>query len=113
MSDDNTQETLDRVLKNLKSGEAERQLDAIRELEMVNFTSKSVILQLEKLALGENAEVRAAALNALNLKTSQFVSSKLSTAAKRFRQAILDEIHVVAGRWIDRAAPRGGYPPTL
>lgn len=94
MSDDNTQETLDRVLKNLKSGEVERQLDAMRELEMVNFTSKSVILQLEKLALGENAEVRAAALNALNLKTSQLVSSRLSNTPKNVRQAILDEIHV-------------------
>lgn len=92
MSEDLIQETLNDLLQNLKSGDAARQGDAIRQLSALNFTSEAIVLQLEKLALGENAEIRAAALKALRLKTSRFVMSKRSNMTKSDRQRFLSEI---------------------
>ena len=92
MTNENMQATLNRVLEGLKIGETGRQLHAIQELEILNFNSEAIVLRLEILALGENAEVRAAALNALNLKTSQRVSAGISMAPKNIRQAVLQEI---------------------
>ena len=92
MANDNMQEILNRVLEGLKIGETGRQLHAIQELEILNFNSEAIVLRLEILALGENAEVRAAALKALNLKTSQRVSAGLSMTPKSIRQAVLEEI---------------------
>ncbi len=93
MANDNMQATLNQVLEGLKNGEAGRQLDAIHELEILNFNSEAIVLRLEILALGENAEVRAAALRALNLKTSQRVSAGISMTPKNIRQAVLQEIN--------------------
>lgn len=92
MTEPTMQETLNRLLKNLKSGDAACQLEALRELGTINFTSEAVVLQVEKLALGENEEVRAAALDALDLKTSQLMASKLTSIKMNIRQVILEEI---------------------
>ena len=92
MANGNIQESLNRLLDNLKSGDPVRQLETIRELSTVNFSSEAVVFQLERLVLGENAEVRAAALRALDLATSQYVASKRSTLARSVRQEILKEI---------------------
>ncbi len=92
MASEDMQAALNRILGDLKSDDAAHQLAAIRELGRINFSSEAILSQLEKLALGKNEEVCAAALAALNLKTSQFVASKLSSTVKSVRQIILGEI---------------------
>jgi hypothetical protein len=92
MSEPTIQEILNRLLENLKSEDAVRQLDSLRELGTVNFSSDAIVRQLEKLALGENESVRTAALDALDLKTSQFVVSKRTLLIKNVRQILLDQI---------------------
>lgn len=86
------QDTLNFILAELKSGEPSRQLDAIQRLGTIMFSSGAIIVQLEKLALDKNAQVRAAALGALELKTSQIVTSNMSRVVKANRQIILSEI---------------------
>lgn len=87
-------ETLDRILDDLRSSDVTNCLAASRELGMINFSSEAIVLQLEKLALQDNLSVREAALRALDLRTSQFVSTKLSSLTKPFRQIMLSEINV-------------------
>ena len=84
--------TLNLILAKLSSGDVTRQMKAIRELETIRFSSEAIVTQLERLALEENPTVRKAALSALNLTTSQFVSSRLSSVVKSVRQIILAEI---------------------
>lgn len=88
-------ETLDRILAELKSGDEARCLAAIAELGGIRFSSEAVLRQLRILALGENAAVREAALNALDLRASVFVASKLSTLDPSSRAVVLTEI----GAW--------------
>ena len=86
------QDTLNFILAELKSDEPGRQLEAIERLGTILFSSGAIIVQLEKLVLEKNAEVRAAALGALELKTSQIVTSNMSRVVKANRQIILAEI---------------------
>ena len=78
MTEPNMQEILNALLANLKSEDATRQMDGLQKLGAINFSSDAVVRQVEKLALGENEEVRAAALNALKFKTSKMVAEKRS-----------------------------------
>ena len=87
------QETLRQLMDKLKSGDAARQTEALRELGTLNFSSEAIVLQLERLALDDNADVRAAALDALNLKTSRFVAEKRSKETRSNRQLIVKEIN--------------------
>ena len=93
MSDLNSQEILDRILLEMKSGVEEREIAAILELEAIDFNSKTILSQLESLILRNSSkDVREAALRALTLSTSQFVASKNSNLPKHERQVILAEI---------------------
>ncbi|HKI52827.1 MAG TPA: hypothetical protein VJ987_01785, partial [Anaerolineales bacterium] len=92
MAGENVQAVLDRILRELKSEDKERELAAIQELETVNFSSEAVVSQLEKLALRNTGNIRDAALRALSFKTSQFVSSKRSPLNRSSRAIILREI---------------------
>jgi len=92
MPNESTQETLNRILEGLKSGDSASQLAAIYELENINYSSQAIILQLERLALNEKGAVQKLALAALNLTTNQFVASQLSKIAKPSRELILSEI---------------------
>ncbi|MCC7511161.1 MAG: hypothetical protein IT296_00790, partial [Anaerolineae bacterium] len=49
------QETLRQLMDKLKSGDAARQTEALRELGTLNFSSEAIVLQLERLALDDNA----------------------------------------------------------
>ncbi|MBI5932617.1 MAG: hypothetical protein HY867_02830 [Chloroflexi bacterium] len=86
------QDVLNELLANLKSGDVSRQMDGLQKLGAINFSSDAVVKQLEKLALGENEEVRAAALNALKLKTSKLVAQKRAVENKFNRALIVKEI---------------------
>ena len=92
MANNNVQAALDRILEELTSGNVEREIAAIHELETINFSSEAIVLQLEKLVLRKSAVVRHAALRALRFQTSQFVSSKRSPLNPSSRAIILREI---------------------
>ncbi len=85
-------ETLDRLLADLQSGNEARALAAAAELKTIRFTSEAILRQLEKLALGGADSLRAAALAALNLPTSRFVYSRLSSLNRASRAMLLNEI---------------------
>ena len=95
MTQEPIQQTLDRILADLKSGDSVRALAAIQELETVKYSSEAIVLQLEKLALGDAGAVQKLALAALSLETSQFAASKLTALTKTTRHIILNEI----GEW--------------
>lgn len=97
MANNDLQESLNRILRELKSDDPARQLGAIEELGVVNASSEAILLQLEHLTVQGASEVQVAALNALSLKTSQFVASKLSALEKPQRQIILSEIE----KWLN------------
>lgn len=92
MADDNLNQTLDRILEDLRGNDTARCLNAIQELGTLNASSKAIVLQLERLALTEDAEIRAAALAALSLRTSQFVSSNRTSHSSLYRNLLLKEI---------------------
>ncbi len=92
MTMQNAQETLNRILADLKSGDETRELAALRELEATDFSSEAILLQLEKLASNASGAVQKSALEALSLKTNQFVASNLSSLPKYDRGVILKEI---------------------
>ena len=56
MATNDVQETLDRLLEELKSNDSVRCLNAIQELNQLNFSSRAIVLQLERLALKEAGE---------------------------------------------------------
>ena len=84
--------TQDRIMADLLSGDATRQLSAIRDLERLNFSSAAILRQLEQLAIQDNPVVRKAALDALDLQTNLFVSSKLTSLTRSDRGIVLREI---------------------
>jgi len=89
---DDTQKILDEILDHLKSGDSARQLEGIHALEQVNFSSKLLFFELERLALQGVEGVRGAALNALRFRPSQYIASQLSRLSKYDRITILKEI---------------------
>lgn len=97
MANNDLQETLDRLLGELKSNDPARCLSAIQELGALNASSEAILLQLERLTLEGDSEVQVAALHALSLRTNQFVASKLSKLDKTKRELILSEIE----KWLN------------
>ena len=97
MANNDLQETLDRLLDELKSNDPARCLSAIEELGTLNASSEALLLQLERLSVQGDSEVQVAALNALSLRTNQFVASKRSTLDKARRELVLAEI----GKWLE------------
>jgi hypothetical protein len=89
---EDTQKILDEILDNLKSGESARQLEGIHALEKVNFSSKLIFFELERLAIHAVEEVREAALDAVNSKPNQYISNQLSRLSKYDRLTVLKEI---------------------
>lgn len=92
MTTDNVQETLDRILADLRSDEKTLQLAAIHELGRINYSSEAIVRELERLALREEGAVQKFALAALSSKTSRFVASQRSSPSKSYRNLILKEI---------------------
>src|SRR5215212_4513424 len=89
---EDTQKFLDKILDNLKSGDSARQLEGIRALEKVDYSSKLIFFELERLAINGVEEVRGAALNALGSKPNQYVANQLSRLSKYDRLTVLKEI---------------------
>ena len=56
MANNDVQETLDRLLEELKSDHSERCLHAIQELSELGYSSEAIVLQLERLALKGEAD---------------------------------------------------------
>jgi hypothetical protein len=92
---EDTQKILDEILESLKSSDSARQLEGIRALEKVDYSSKVIFFELERLAIHGSEELREAALGALNSKPSQYVASQLSRLSKYDRLTVLKEI----GAW--------------
>jgi hypothetical protein len=92
MTNETVQGALDRILAELKSDDATRQLIAIHELETIKYSSEAILARLEWLAVHGKGEVQKPALDALSLQTSQFAASKSSALTKTTRQIILAEI---------------------
>lgn len=93
MSTQNPQETLNRLLADLKSEAVERQLSALHELTMLEFSSEAIVRQLEKLALQADGPVKKFAFEALDLQTSQLVASRTFSLPKPERELILREVN--------------------
>ncbi len=87
---------LDTILTDLRSRDEARQLAAIATLGTVRYSSEAIVLELEKLALGKSTKVGHAALEALSLQTSQFVTSKRNSLVRSMREAILHQISMWA-----------------
>lgn len=92
MASNDSQQTLDRILNELQSTDPTRCLGAIQELQTLNFSSNAIVSQLERLALKGDNDIQEAALNALSLKTNQFVASQSTSHSKFYRNLILKEI---------------------
>lgn len=58
MASHNVQETLDRILADLRSDENTRQLAAIHELGTINYSSEAILHELEQLALGRKTRYK-------------------------------------------------------
>jgi len=89
---EDTQKILDEILDNLKSGDSALQLEGIRALERVDYSSKLIFFELERLAILGADEVQEAALEALNSKPNQYISNQLSRLSKYDRLTVLKEI---------------------
>ena len=87
-------QVLDEMLADMRSGDEELVLAAIADLGTINFSSDAIARQLEKLALGENAKLRAAALNALKFKTSKMVAEQRSIENRFNRSLFIKAIDV-------------------
>lgn len=87
------QEVLARILEGLKSDNPEDQLAAIHELSRLDYSSPAIVLELEIAALKGIKSIRHAALDAMDLKTSQYVRSQvLKHLDPNQRLAILAEV---------------------
>ena len=92
MANNDVQETLDRLLEELKSDDSARCLTAIQELGSLSFSSQAIMLRLEHLALKDEAAVQKEALAALSLTTYKNIAARLSPHTKFNRNLILKEI---------------------
>jgi hypothetical protein len=92
MASNDVQETLDRILFDLRSDETTRQLAAIHELGTITYSSEAIVRELERLALREEGALQKFALAALSSTTSQYVASQRSLHTKFDRNLILKEI---------------------
>jgi hypothetical protein len=92
MATNDVQETLDRILADLRSDEETLQLAAIHELGSINYSSEAIVRELERLALREESAVQKFALAALSSKTSRYVASQRPSPSKSSRNLILNEI---------------------
>jgi hypothetical protein len=70
------EEVLARILKRLQSEDSTDQLAAIHELSRLNYSSPAIVLELENLAVKGTKQIRRAALDALDLRISQYVRTK-------------------------------------
>src|ERR1700690_2011731 len=71
-------EVLARILNGLQSDDATDQLAAIRELNLINYSSPSIVLQLENLGVHATREaIRQAALDALDSRVSQYIRTQM------------------------------------
>ena len=89
---EDTQKILDEILDKLKSNDRAQQLAGILALEELDYSSKLVFLELERLAVQGTEEVRKAALVALSSRPSQYIASQLSRLSKNDRLIVLKEI---------------------
>jgi len=92
MATNGEQETLDRILEELKRNDPARRLGALQKLNELGVSSTAILVELERLALKGEGEVQRAALAALSSRTSQLVASRRAFHPKFDRNLILNEI---------------------
>ena len=94
MTTNDEQETLDRILKDLKSSEPERCLQALEELSTLSFSSPAILKELERLAI-HHAEpnVRERALQSLGTSVHQNVRRYLNRLQRGNRLFLLKQIN--------------------
>lgn len=87
------EQVLARILENLQSGDVTRQLDAIKELGTMNYSSPAILLKLERLALASpTQDVREAAYDALDSNVHRFIQGRISKLTQPNRSIVLREI---------------------
>ncbi|HMB22047.1 MAG TPA: hypothetical protein VKP08_04410, partial [Anaerolineales bacterium] len=93
MADNDVQQTLDRILAELQSGDPARCLNAIQELDTLNFSSPLILKELEKLAVhGTDEELRKQAFQSLSTRVNRFIRSKLNELNVGERAVVLKQI---------------------
>lgn len=95
MDKNDLQRILDRLLDELRSGDEERVLPAMRELATLRFSSAAIVRELEGIALAREGDIRSAALEALALPASLNVAAEHNAVPLAHRRLILREI----GNW--------------
>jgi hypothetical protein len=93
MSTESTQQTLDRILQELKSKEPTRCLQVMEELEKLNTSSQAILREVELLASQDsNEELRNRARALLKTSLYRTVQKNLNKLTSSERQLILREI---------------------
>ena len=87
------QETLGRILEELRKGDQAGRLAAIRELHQLNYSSEAVLAELEHLAVkDDHPEIRTAALSALDLPVNHHIRTLASKLGRGERYTLIKEI---------------------
>ena len=93
MATNDKQETLDRLLEELKSNEAARCLKALEELNTLHFSSPAIVKELEKLAIHHsNDKVRSHAIHSLGTSVHQYVRRQTNKLNQTDRLFLLKQI---------------------
>ena len=93
MSTENIQQTLDRILQELKSNDPTRCLSAMEELGKLNNGSPAILREVERLAIHDsNEEVRNRASELLKTPIQRAVRKHINRMNREERQFILREL---------------------
>ena len=95
MATNKVQVTLDRILEGLKSSDSEGCLQALEELNTLNFSSPAILNELERLALHHrDKKVRTLATASLGTSVHQYVRSSLNALNRGDRAFVLKQIEL-------------------
>ncbi|HSK67469.1 MAG TPA: hypothetical protein VK888_11095, partial [Anaerolineales bacterium] len=93
MATNGNQETLDRILAELKSDDPARCVQALEELNSLKFSSSAILKELERLAIHHADEVvRRSAVDSLGTSVHQFVRRNLNKLNHGDRAFLLKQI---------------------
>ncbi len=93
MATNDVQETLDRILEELRSNDTARCLRALQELNTLNFSSPAILRELERLAIHQaDGEVRKSASQTLGNSVHQFIRSNMNKLNRGDRALLLKQL---------------------
>ncbi|HLO13830.1 MAG TPA: hypothetical protein VK206_03305, partial [Anaerolineales bacterium] len=93
MAANNVQETLDRILEELKSSDWVHCLNALQELKTLDFSTPAILRELERLAIQHaDEDVRNSAARSLGSTVHRFIRSKINKLNRGDRTFLLKQI---------------------